>query len=177
MLAAHKKEINERIFYYRVDIELINEQVKLFYSNLDQVTIAYDDDHFKTVEYVKLGLGSKKKFYPLEELILTFKNNGTYTIDNKLIFEPPQYDRKALLHIMNANKNILSKLQGGQSLSVREEVDLGYVPDTYLLCYLNGFEAARKAMEQAKPLLRDGYPELYEQLKYALRVIRKVRYS
>jgi hypothetical protein len=36
---------------YLADIELINEQIKLFYSAQDVVTIEYDEDSFTIVEY------------------------------------------------------------------------------------------------------------------------------
>jgi hypothetical protein len=45
----------------RVDIELINEQVKLFYSAQDVVAI-YDEDSFTIMEYVPLGLNDKTSF-------------------------------------------------------------------------------------------------------------------
>jgi hypothetical protein len=38
--------------FSRVDIELINEQIKLFYSDQDVVTITYDEDTFTIIEYV-----------------------------------------------------------------------------------------------------------------------------
>jgi hypothetical protein len=48
----------------RVDIELINEQIKLFYSDQDVVTITYDEDTFTIIEYVSLGLNDKTSYYP-----------------------------------------------------------------------------------------------------------------
>jgi hypothetical protein len=50
-----------------VDIELINEQIKLFYSAQDVVTIEYDEDSFTIVEYIPLGLNDKTSYYPLEK--------------------------------------------------------------------------------------------------------------
>jgi hypothetical protein len=91
-----------------VDIELINEQVKLFYSDLDEVTIDYDDNSFSTMEYVHLGLGSKQKYYPLEKVVIRFNDNGTYKIESKLLFEPPQYDKKTLFHVYNSSKSLIS---------------------------------------------------------------------
>jgi hypothetical protein len=43
----------------RVDIELINEQIKLFYSDQDVVTITYDEILF-IIEYLSLGLMTKQ---------------------------------------------------------------------------------------------------------------------
>jgi hypothetical protein len=45
--AGNKKIVHNEIYYSRVDIELINEQVKLFYSALDEVSIAFDEETFK----------------------------------------------------------------------------------------------------------------------------------
>ena len=97
--AGNQKKVKNETYYSRVDIELINEQVKLFYSTLDEVTISYDDHSFTTTEYVQLGLGVKQKYFPLEKMVITFSDNGKYQINSDLIFEPPQYDKKTLHHI------------------------------------------------------------------------------
>ena len=54
--AGKKKEVNEKMFYSRVDIELINEQVRLFYSSFDEVKIEYNSSSFIITDYVKLGI-------------------------------------------------------------------------------------------------------------------------
>ena len=56
-----------------MDIELINEQVRLFYSELDEVTITITDDSFMIGEYILLGLRDTFQYYPLEELTITFR--------------------------------------------------------------------------------------------------------
>jgi len=175
--AGNKKIVKGNTYYNRVDIELINEQVKLFYSNLDEVTIQYSDDSFVTMEYVKLGLSGKQRFYPFEELTITFQENGTYQIQTDLVFEPPQYDKKVLHHTYNSNNSILAKIKGGIGLNLNEEEDLNYLPDTYLICYLNGFEEAREQMELARRLIKDDFPRAYISLKAALRILRKVDYN
>jgi hypothetical protein len=175
--AGNKKVVKGEIYYNRVDIELINEQVKLFYSNLDEVTISYDENSFTTMEYVRLGLGGKQRYYPLEELIITFQENGTYQIQTDLVFMPPLYDKKVLHHTYNTNNSILSKIKNDVDLNVSEKKDLVLLPDTYLICYLNGFEEAREQMELAKGLIKVKFPEIYVSLKAALRILRKVDYN
>ncbi len=175
--AGYKKTVKGGVFYNRVDIELINEQVKLFYSNLDEVSISYNDSTFTTMEYVQLGLGAKQKYYPLEKVTLTFRNNGTYTIKSTLVFDPPQYDKKTLHHIYNANNALLSKIKGNMALKKNELEDLSFLPDTYLLCYMNGFEEAKEQMENGRIWLKEHHPQVYASMKEALRIIRKVRYS
>lgn len=175
--AGHKKRVNGRAYYSRVDIELINEQVKLFYSALDEITIDYDENSFSTIEYVQLGLGSKQQYHPLEEVVITFNDNGTYHIKSDLLFDPPQYDKKTLYHIYNTNNALLKKLEHQITLNGPEKEDLKQLPDTYLICFLNGFEEARERMEEARPLLKKYNRVAYESLKESLRIIRKVKYS
>ncbi|MEM1338899.1 MAG: ATP-binding protein [Bacteroidota bacterium] len=175
--AGHRKRVNEKTYYSRVDIELINEQVKLFYSALDEVSIHYDDSTFSTLEYVQLGLGKQQKYFPLEEVTITFLENGNYSIQSELVFEPPLYDKKTLYHILNTNNSVLQKLEKGITLNTSEKVDLRNLPDTYLICYLNGFEEAKDHMERALPLLKQANRNVYQSLKLSQRILRKVRYS
>ncbi len=175
--AGNKKKVNDKIYYSRVDIELINEQVKLFYSTLDEITITYDEHSFTTIEYVQLGLGKKQKYYPLEKVIIAFEDNGTYQIQSELIFEAPQFEKKTLHHIYNANNALLQKLEQKFALKATDIDDLVQLPDTYLICYLNGFEEARDQMEKARSLLKDYDPKIYASLKESLRILRKVRYN
>lgn len=175
--AGNQKRVKNQTYYSRVDIELINEQVKLFYSTLDEVTIDYNDDSFKTLEYVQLGLGRQQRYYPLEEVVITFSENGNYSIDSQLVFEPPEYDKKTLHHIFNANNALLQKLDKGIDLTKNEKEDLEHLPDTYLICYLNGFEEAKDQMDLARPLLKKTSPKTYLSLKESQRILRKVRYN
>lgn len=175
--AGNTKVVKGQTYYYRVDIELINEQVKLFYSDLDEVTIDYDDNSFSTMEYVHLGLGSKQKYYPLEKVVIRFNDNGTYKMESKLLFEPPQYDKKTLYHVYNSSKSLVSKIKNDTPLNSMENEDLNYLADTFLICYLNGFEEARDQMDLAKNLVKNKYTKTYTSLKEALRILRKVKYN
>lgn len=175
--AGNTKKVKKETYYSRVDIELINEQVKLFYSALDEITIIFDEHSFTTVEFVQLGLGDQQKYYPLEKVVITFENNGTYHIQSQLLFDPPQYDKKVLHHIFNANAIILQKLGKKLKLSPNEELDLEHLPATYLICYLNGFEEAKEHLENSRQLIKEYNSKVYLSLKESLRILRKVRYS
>jgi len=175
--AGKQKKVKNKTYYSRVDIELINEQVKLFYSALDEITVESDERSFSIVEYVQLGLGSDQNYYPLETLIINFTDNGTYQIQTKLVFDPPQYDRKTLYHIFNSNNSLLQKLEKGLALKPRERKDMEHLPATYLICYLNGFEEAKDQLDFAKSLLKNYDPEVYLSLKETLRILRKVKYN
>lgn len=176
--AGNPKRIRNTTYLSRVDIELINEQIKLFYSALDVVTITFDDDSFTIVEHVPLGLNDKTSYYPLEKVTIRFYDNGYYKMENQLLFEPPEYNRKMLYHIYNSNLVLLSKLSKGQPLSDREEKDLENLPSTLMICYLNGFGDARQLLIDAKPLLKN-HPKsvVYLSFKEVMRILRKMKYG
>ncbi|PBJ11041.1 ATP-binding protein [Flavobacterium sp. ACN6] len=174
--AGVPKTMRDKTFLSRVDIELINEQIKLFYSAQDVVTIEYNDDTFTITEYVPLGLNDKTSYYPLEEQTIHFFDNGYYKIDRQILFQPPEFNRKMLYHIYNANMALLAKLQKEITLSERELKDLENLPSTFMICYLNGFEDARQKLIDAKLLLKP-YKHIYSSFKEALRILRKMKYD
>jgi hypothetical protein len=174
--AGVPKKSREITFLSRVDIELINEQVKLFYSAQDVVTIFYDDDSFTITEYVPLGLNDKTSYYPLEKQTIHFFDNGYYKIDREILFQPPEFNRKMLYHIYNSNLALLQKLEKGISLSDRELTDLENLPSTFMICYLNGFDDAKQKLIDAKLLLKP-FSQTYLSFKEALRVLRKMKYD
>ncbi|HEX8268715.1 MAG TPA: ATP-binding protein [Flavobacterium sp.] len=176
--AGVKKKVRDETFFSRVDIELINEQVKLFYSAQDDVTITYDDDSFTIVEYVPLGLNDKTSYYPLEKQTIFFYDNGYYNIEREILFQPPEFNRKMLYHIYNTNLSLLSKMEKGMVLSDRESRDVENLPSTLMICYLNGFEEAKQKLVDAKPLLKaHPKPNVYWSFKEAMRILRKMKYD
>ena len=175
--SGYKKQVKNETFFSRVDIELINEQVRLFYSALDEVAIFYSDNSFKIVEYVRLGLQNSFKYYKLEEKTISFDDNANYTIASKLVFKPPQFNKKVLHHIYNANNAILEKLEKHIPLVPHEREDLQNLAASYLICYLNGFEEALPKLEYAKPYIKKQDLQLYQSYKETLRVLRKVKYN
>ena len=174
--AGIPKKVRDIIYLSRVDIELINEQIKLFYSAQDVVTISFNDDTFTIVEYVPLGLNDKTSFYPLEKQTIQFYENGYYTINMEMLFQPPEFNKKMLFHIYNTNLTLIRKLQNGLSLSEREFKDLENLPSTFMICYLNGFEDAKQKLIEAKVLLKP-FSQVYLSFKEALRILRKMKYD
>jgi hypothetical protein len=174
--AGIAKKSRDKTYLSRVDIELINEQIKLFYSAQDVVEIIYNEDTFTIIEYVPLGLNDKTSYYPLEQQTIHFHDNGYYKIDRKILFQPPEFNRKMLFHIYNANIALLNKLQKEIKLTDREHKDLENLPSTFMICYLNGFEDAKQKLIDAKPLLKP-FTQVYLSFKEALRILRKMKYD
>ncbi|WP_338646853.1 ATP-binding protein [Flavobacterium sp. KS-LB2] len=174
--AGIAKKSREKTYLSRVDIELINEQIKLFYSAQDVVEITFDEDTFTIIEYVPLGLNDKTSYYPLEKQTIHFHDNGYYKIEREMLFQPPEFNKKMLFHIYNANITLLNKLQKGLSLSEREQKDLENLPSTFMICYLNGFEEAKQKLIDAKTLIKP-FSQVYLSFKEALRILRKMKYD
>ncbi|WPR72383.1 ATP-binding protein [Flavobacterium sp. NG2] len=174
--AGIPKIVRNTTYLSRVDIELINEQIKLFYSAQDVVTITYDEHSFTITEYVPLGLNDKTSYYPLEQQRIYFYENGYYKIESEMLFQPPEFNKKMLFHIYNSNISLLKKLEKGIPLTTREKQDLENLPSTFMICYLNGFEEAKQKLIEAKLLLKP-FPKIYLSFKEALRVLRKMKYD
>jgi hypothetical protein len=174
--AGIAKKSRDKTYLSRVDIELINEQIKLFYSAQDVVEITFDEDTFTIIEYVPLGLNDKTSYYPLEKQTIHFHDNGYYKIEREMLFQPPEFNKKMLFHIYNANITLLNKLQKGLSLSEREHKDLENLPSTFMICYLNGFEEAKQKLIDAKTLIKP-FNQVYLSFKEALRILRKMKYD
>ncbi|MGO4905496.1 ATP-binding protein [Flavobacterium sp. W20_MBD1_R3] len=174
--AGIAKKSRDKTYLSRVDIELINEQIKLFYSAQDVVEITFNEDTFIIIEYVPLGLNDKTSYYPLEKQTIHFHDNGYYKIEREMLFEPPEFNKKMLFHIYNSNIALLKKLQKGLSLTEREHKDLENLPSTFMICYLNGFEDAKQKLIDAKVLLKT-FTQVYLSFKEALRILRKMKYD
>ncbi len=176
--AGKKKIINNKEFFTRVDIELINEQVRIFYSSLDDVKISYNKQSFLITEYISLSIEAKETYYPLEKTIINFKHNGKHAIVREFLFDPPKYDAIIVKHIYNNCNNIIQKITAKTKLSVLEHEDVFRLPHNYLLCYLNGFLDAPDLLRKAKNYIKNlENKTTYVKYKEAMRVIRKVKYN
>jgi hypothetical protein len=175
--AGLEKRVRGRTYYSRVDVALINEQVRLFYSTHDEVEIDVSEDSFTLIEYVRLGINNSYKYYPLERVSFVFDDQGSYRIDTAFLFVPPVFEKKLLHHLYNANNAILDKLSKGSPLNKREQDDLVNMAPTYMLCSLNGFEAAKEKLQQLSILLKKQDEASYQNLKDTQRILRKIKYQ
>ncbi|GIM55497.1 ATP-binding protein [Capnocytophaga cynodegmi] len=175
--AGKPKLVEDKKMYSRVDIELINEQVRLFFSNLDKVEICVEENTFSVTEYIYLGIENQKDYYPLELVQIHFFNNGSYKIEQKLIFSPPIYDEKKICDIWSKKRVILEKIIDNQLLTEQELRQIPTLPSICLECYLNGHLEVKELLEMLRPKLKDIDIEAYKSLKETLRILRKLKYN
>lgn len=176
--AGERKIINGIEYFSRVDIELINEQVRLFFSAMDEVQISYNNRSFIITEYILLGINKKEAHYPLEKTIINFKDNGKHDIVTEFLFKAPKYDEVIIKHIYDNCNAIIQKIENQKPLSVLDHEDVLRLPTNYLMCYLNGFLDAASQLKKAKEYIKNiDDKTTYIKFKEAMRVIRKVKYN
>ena len=171
------KTVNKKTFYSRVDIELINEQVRLFFSALDDVSIRFNENSFTIIEYVNLGIQDRFKHYPLTKTTIQFNNNASYTINTELLFKTPKFNSKSLNSIYIKNNVLINKLKQNTPLTKADFIYLKKVPGSYLICYLNNFKDAKSILLNIKPLFKKQDKDTYLIYKETIRVLRKIKYS
>ncbi|ARV06959.1 AAA family ATPase [Polaribacter sp. SA4-10] len=176
--AGEKKIINGEEFFTRVDIELINEQVRLFFSSLDDVQISYNNKSFIITEYILLGIDKNETHYPLEKTIINFKANGQHDIVKEFLFIPPKLDIHIISRIYENCKSIIKKIVGDIALSVIEHDAILSLPTDCLICFLHGFIDAPEQLKKAKNFLKNLEDKTtYIKYKEAMRVVRKMNYN
>jgi hypothetical protein len=178
--AGKAEHVNGKTYYSRVNIELVNEQVKLFYSYHDKIEIDITEDAFNILEYINLGLQNKYEYYPLERICIKFKENMTYEIENEIVFNPPEFNQKTLRHYLNYNEYLIKKLNSEQVLTPPEIEDLKNVPSIYLIGYLSGIEEEYSGFDKlnaSKKLLKETSRGAYNAYKDSMRVLRKIKYN
>jgi len=176
--AGKKKKVGDKVFYSRVDIELINEQVRLFYSALDEVKIEFNHTSFRITEYVYLKIKEHFDYYPLEKTVFHFKENGKLDIATEFLFQPPQFDKIVLHHVFNNCNTILQKLKKNLPLTQNEKIDLEELPINYMICVLNEIPKAYSKLLETKTYLKNLEDKsTYIKYKEAVRILRKVNYE
>ncbi|TXD50071.1 ATP-binding protein [Polaribacter sp. IC073] len=175
--AGEQKIINGEVYFSRVDIELINEQVQLFFSALDDVQITYNKKSFIITEYIYLGLEKQEEYFPLEKTIIHFKENGKHDIVREFLFQPPVFKNEVMVDIYNNCNLIVRKIEQNKLLSLTEQEEVLRLPTNYLICYLHGFLDAEEQLKMAKSYIKNLEEEsTYIKYKETLRIIRKVKY-
>jgi len=176
--AGIEKTINNKTYLSRVNIELINEQLKIFYSALDEVTITYDEEAFIITEYVKLSLKKETLYIPFSLQKIIFNDEMTYKISSEIIFKIPAVDKNTLFHLHNYYLSILKKMRSNYTLTFSEQKDLKNLCYTLMLCYLHGFKNAKEVLIEHKEIFKkSNYPFLYTSFKEVMRILRKLKYE
>ena len=83
-----------------------------------------------------------------------------------------------LHHIYNATLSLLEKLNRNETLAERQRQDIVSVPETLMICYLNGFAKAKEILIASKEILKQqSDPQVFINFKETMRILRKVKYD
>ena len=173
------EKINKGAVYLsRVDIELINEEIKLFYSALDEVSIVFNEDEFVITEYVKIGFRKNNRYIPFSVQKIMFTEEMTYLITTEIIFKTPDIDKRHLYHLYNYYISLLDKLRNNKKLTETEQNDLPNLCYSLMLCYLHGFKNAKDLLINHKVIFKNSkFTFLYTSFKEVMRILRKLKYE
>ena len=157
---------------------MVNEQVRLFYSALDEVKIEYNHQTFMITEYVFLKINDVFDYYPLEKTVIHFKENGKHDIVTELIFEMPQFNKMDLFHVFNNCNSILEKLKKNVQIDESEKTDLEELATNFMICVLNDIPNSYEKLLESKQYLKNlKNKTAYIKYKEAFRILRKVKYQ
>lgn len=176
--AGIEKKKKGRSYLSRVDIELINEDLKIFYSALDEVEIFVTENEFTIVEYIRLGYKKYWQYIPFSVQKIKFNENMTYSHTSEIVFKIPEVDKKHLHHLYNYIKTLLEKYKANLPLNFIEKQDLHTVCYTLLLCHLHGFKDAIQLLISYKEYFKNKKSiNLYTSFKEVMRILRKLKYE
>lgn len=176
--AGIEKVKKNETYLSRVDIELINEQVKIFYSALDEVSITYTENAFIITEYVKIGFRKNNIYIPFSVQKIIFNDEMTYQITSEIVFKTPYIDKRHLYHLYNYYSSLLNQLKSNKKLSNTEQNDLENLCYSLMLCYLHGFNKAKDLLINHKEVFKNSkFTFLYTSFKEVMRILRKLKYE
>ncbi len=130
--------------YSEVDIQIINEGVRLFFSAIREVKIYITEEIFQIDEYQTLGFEDNFKEYAFRSTIIKFEDNGLYKITKHNIFKPPIFQFEKIKSLYKKSKSIEEKFIKRIKLT-KSELGFGEgLGNYFFICYLNGVEEAYK---------------------------------
>lgn len=147
-------------YFSEVDIQIINEAARFFFSAVQEVKINITDELINVIEFQRLGFDDKFDNYPTYSNSITFNDNGSYKIQKEFIFTPPKFRVEEIENLYKRAKEFESRFKSkGQTQIDDWEFGEG-LANYYLLCYLNGIEEARQDFIDSRTFL-DGSAALW----------------
>ncbi|HEA21993.1 MAG TPA: ATP-binding protein [Pricia antarctica] len=150
--SAWRDKYGSKEYYSEIDVQLINENKKIFISAVQYADIEITEKQFKIIELVPLGYDENYNLYPLQETSINFQENGTYTIAKQIIFEPPSFDKNEIEELYMRTKSLTKKFKQGIFPKQENNFQEG-IAQYYLICYLNGIKESRKDLIESREYL------------------------
>ncbi|MCL3782749.1 ATP-binding protein [Prolixibacteraceae bacterium JC049] len=150
--SAWRDNYGERKYYSEIDIQVINENKKIFISATQFADVIIEENYFKIIELVPLGYDKKYELYPLEETSINFHVNGTYSIEKTINFKHPIFPKEEIENLYSRTKALTKKYLEG--VCPKDEMNFQEgIAQYYLVCYLNGIEDAKNDLYESREYL------------------------
>jgi len=170
--AGYRTDFDKKPILSEVDIRIINEGIRIFYSALRWVDVFITESNFSVTEFVNLGFDDNYKLYPFERTTINFANNGKYDIKTILIFTPPKFDKNEIEELYARAKNVENKYKNGMSFNSDEDYSFGEgLANYFLICYFNGIKEAKEDLINSINYLDGAAAEWRSE---CMRILRKV---
>ncbi len=127
-----------------VDIQIINEGTRLFFSAIQEVKVNITEDSIIIIEFQRLGYGENFENYATYSNNIIFKDNGTYSINKEFIFTPPKFPAKEIYSLYEKTKKFEERIKSKDKFEV-EDWEFGEgLANYYFICYLNDIKEAKQ---------------------------------
>lgn len=140
-----KNKIDNEIFLSEVNIELIGENVQLFYSACEEVQISASDDQIKIVKYVPLYFHENLHYLPFKSKTIAFSSASGYEIKDCFIFNLPKISQREAATIVQRYEKVHKKIGDGlplYELSDEEQMKLEVYCHELLVSFFSGNKEA-----------------------------------
>lgn len=169
--AGYPSDYKDEQYLSEVDIRILNEGSRFFYSAMQWVRLKMSDNDLCVTEYVILGFGDNYKLYKLEATILSFEENGRFTSQTKIIFDPPKFDNSQIKKLYIHAKELEQKIINGYKIQTTDDLsEYEGLANYFLICYLNGIQESKKDLINSKNYLDGSGAEVQSE---CLRILEK----
>lgn len=142
--AGYRTDFGEKQILSEVDIRIVNEGTRIFYSAVQWVDVIITDSEFVITEYVNLGFDDNYKLYPFEKTSFCFGDNGQYIIKTEVIFEPPKFDKGEIQKLYGRAKELENKIKMGLPIGTGKDYSFAEgLANYFLICHFNGIKEAK----------------------------------
>lgn len=127
-----------------VDIQVINEGARLFFSAIQEVKINITEELINIIEFQRLGFDKNFDNYATYSNTIIFKDNGTYSINKEFIFTPPKFTIEDIKSLYKKTKEFENRIKSNDKLDIKDWEFGEGLANYYFICYLNGMKEARQ---------------------------------
>lgn len=140
-------------YFSEVDIQIVNEGTRLFFSAIRYVKLNITDELISIIEFQCLGFGHKFDNYATHSNTIYFADNGTYKIVKEFIFNPPKFQAEEIELLYKKAKEFEIKYKSKAKIETKEWEFAEGLANYFFLCYLNGIKEARQDFVDSRTYL------------------------